>query len=270
MKIITFAAKKGGVGKTTLAYNYIGWLANKGFKVLAIDLDSQCNLTATYDIYDQNNTIGELFDIAIKEPNVKVHHVKPNIDLISGDLKLGEKEITIENLPNKFMILFVWLTQHSDLINQYDYVVLDTPPAFSTVTKNAIVISHDILSPITPDKFGYNAKFDLQTRFTTFKDETLDFNTMQSYVTANLYFIGNRIEKGRTSTKRFLKNLQRDQEENHDAGCIAMFPEITLLEHTVEDAQTLSDLQTKRSVYNAHKEFFDKANQNFEHITDML
>src|SRR5699024_12064700 len=67
MKIITFAVKKGGVGKTTLAYNYIGWLANKGFKVLAIDLDSQCNLTATYDIYDQNNTIGELFDIAIKE-----------------------------------------------------------------------------------------------------------------------------------------------------------------------------------------------------------
>ena len=42
MKIITFSAIKGGVGKTTLAYNYGEWLASKGKQVLFIDLDHQC------------------------------------------------------------------------------------------------------------------------------------------------------------------------------------------------------------------------------------
>lgn len=52
MKIITFAAIKGGVGKTTLAYNYGEWLANHGSRILFIDLDHQSNLTQTYRIYD--------------------------------------------------------------------------------------------------------------------------------------------------------------------------------------------------------------------------
>ena len=51
MKIITFAAIKGGVGKTTLAFNFGEWLAKKGHKVLFLDLDHQCNLTQTYNIY---------------------------------------------------------------------------------------------------------------------------------------------------------------------------------------------------------------------------
>ncbi|TVX19564.1 ParA family protein, partial [Streptococcus pneumoniae] len=48
MKIITFAASKGGVGKTTLTFNYGEWLASKGHNVLFIDLDHQCNLTQCY------------------------------------------------------------------------------------------------------------------------------------------------------------------------------------------------------------------------------
>lgn len=44
MKIISFSAIKGGVGKTTLAYNYGEWLADKGNKILFIDIDHQCNL----------------------------------------------------------------------------------------------------------------------------------------------------------------------------------------------------------------------------------
>lgn len=51
MKIITFAAIKGGVGKTTLAYNYAEWLAEQNYQVLLIDLDHQCNLTQTYDCF---------------------------------------------------------------------------------------------------------------------------------------------------------------------------------------------------------------------------
>ena len=51
MKIITFSSIKGGVGKTTLTFNYGEWLSSKGYNVLLIDSDHQCSLTQTYDIY---------------------------------------------------------------------------------------------------------------------------------------------------------------------------------------------------------------------------
>lgn len=56
MKIITFAAIKGGVGKTTLTFNYGEWLSSKGHNVLLIDSDHQCSLTQTYDIYKDHGT----------------------------------------------------------------------------------------------------------------------------------------------------------------------------------------------------------------------
>ena len=52
MKILSIAAIKGGVGKTTLTFNFGEWLAEKGNNMLCSDLDQQCNLTHTYDIYD--------------------------------------------------------------------------------------------------------------------------------------------------------------------------------------------------------------------------
>ena len=59
-KIITFAAIKGGVGKTTLAYNFGSWLANRNRKILFIDFDHQCNLSQTYNIYDQKGSVGNI------------------------------------------------------------------------------------------------------------------------------------------------------------------------------------------------------------------
>lgn len=53
MKIITFTAIKGGVGKTTLTLNYGDWLAKHGKKVLLIDLDHQCNLTTVLKRLDE-------------------------------------------------------------------------------------------------------------------------------------------------------------------------------------------------------------------------
>ena len=57
MEIITFSAIKGGVGKTTLAFNYGEWLAKNGKHVLFIDLDHQSNLTQTYNIYDNQDPL---------------------------------------------------------------------------------------------------------------------------------------------------------------------------------------------------------------------
>ena len=168
MKILSFVGIKGGIGKTTLSYNYGEWLATKGKKVLFIDLDHQSNLSQTYNVYDQDGTVGVIFT---GNGQIKIHHVGDNIDLIAGDMHLDDIETSIENNTNKNMLLYMWLSDNYDSLNlgQYDYVIIDCHPDFSTATKNAIIVSHDILSPITPSEHGYNAKFNLQERINEFK-----------------------------------------------------------------------------------------------------
>ncbi len=61
MKLISFVAIKGGVGKTTLALLTGQYLASQGYKVLLIDLDHQCNLTHFYDVYKDSGTVANIF-----------------------------------------------------------------------------------------------------------------------------------------------------------------------------------------------------------------
>lgn len=270
MKIITLSAIKGGVGKTTITYNYGEWLADHGYKILLIDLDHQCNLSQTYKIYSEENNVGKIFD-PDANGDVKVHSVKPNIDLIAGDMQLDEKEEKIENQSNKNMLLYLWLYHNIDRMNleQYDFILIDTHPDFSLATKNAIVVSNDVLSPITPSEHGYKAKWNLEIRFNNFKDEAIDFNTMKSFVTANLYFIANMIEKGRNSTKELLTNLQEEREKG-DTSCIGIIPRKEMFNRSTLDKIPVSEQKKRKSIYHANKEFFDEIDNTFNSITKKM
>lgn len=187
MKIITFSAIKGGVGKTTLAYNYGEWLASKGKQVLFIDLDHQCNLTQSYDVFNNEGTVANIFR---GKGDVSLLNVKENIDLIPGYLRLDRLEKELETKGYKDMLLYMWLEDNYDDkgIEKYDYVIIDCHPDFSTATRNAIIVSHAVLSPVIPSEHGYQAKFNLQERLEEFKAEAFDFKTRESYVTAELFF----------------------------------------------------------------------------------
>jgi chromosome partitioning protein len=76
-------------------------------------------------------------------------------------MKLDAIEKDLENKVNKDMILYMWLEdnyEHLEL-DRFDYILIDCHPDFSTATRNAIAISHSIISPIIPSEHGYNAKF---------------------------------------------------------------------------------------------------------------
>ena len=128
MKIITFTAIKGGVGKTTLTLNYGDWLAKHGKKVLLIDLDHQCNLTTVFKKTRRNNTIAEAFKEDDNAQKVKIDSVGPNLDLIAGFIDLDVLGSYLENNSNKEMMLFMWFKNNSDSLNltDYDYILIDT------------------------------------------------------------------------------------------------------------------------------------------------
>lgn len=123
MRIISFSAIKGGVGKTTLTFNFGEWLAKKEYNVLFIDLDHQCNLTQTYNIYDNENTVENVFK---DKGKVKIHKVGNNLSLIAGYMKLDKVEKELENKVNKDMLLYMWIEDNYDHLNldKFDYILL--------------------------------------------------------------------------------------------------------------------------------------------------
>lgn len=147
MEIISIINQKGGVGKTTTAQNLTAGLRLQNKKVLLIDLDAQCNLTllhqATKYKYNILNVLKNEVDI-----NTAVEK-----DFIAGSKFLvGENtEIELNKLKNELQ----------KLKTDYDYIIIDTPPALSNITINALTASTDIIITITADLLPIQGLVDL-------------------------------------------------------------------------------------------------------------
>lgn len=263
MDIVSFAAIKGGVGKTTLAFNYGEWLASTGKNVLFIDLDHQCNLSQIYDIYDNEETVGNIFRDSGK---VKIHKVSENISLIAGDMRLDDIERDIENKTNKNMLLYLWLADNYERldIGNFDYVILDTHPDFSTATKNALIISNSIISPLTPSEHGYNAKFNLEERVEDLEKEAIDYSTRQSYFTAKLFYVANMVKHNTKSSRELLEALKDDKK------VLAVIPEKEIFNRTTLDKKPISTFQLDSKIYSKHKKFFEEVSKSFEKLVNTI
>ena len=246
MKIITFAAIKGGVGKTTLTFNYAEWLAKKGQKVLLIDLDHQCNLTQCYNIYESKNTIANAF----KGGEVDIKEVKENISLIPGSVQLDTVERDLENSDKKNMLLYLWLEDNYEKkdLEQFDAIV----------------------SPLTPSEFGYNAKFNLSSRLEAFRKDVIDYRTRESYITAELYFLANMIRPNYGSSRELLEALGLEAKEKGTDNLLGIVPAKELFNHSTIDKVSIADMKENPELYQKHKKFFDELEQTFSKIYDTI
>lgn len=165
----------------------------------------------------------------------------------------------------------MWLSDNYDPLNlgQYDYVIIDCHPDFSTATKNAIIVSHDILSPITPSEHGYNAKFNLEERIDEFKKEAIDYTTRKSYVTAQLWFVANMIKHNTRSSHDLMDALKAEREKG-DNSCIATIPEKELFNRSTLDRESIAKMAEDHTIYNRQRDFFDDIDKTFAKITDKL
>ncbi|MBY5035338.1 AAA family ATPase [Streptococcus gallolyticus] len=263
MKIITFAAIKGGVGKTTLTYNYGEWLADRGQKVLFIDLDHQCNLTQTYDLFETEGTVANIFT---RKGDVVLHQVRPNIDLVAGYIRLDSIEKDLETKNYKDMLLYMWLEDNyqAKQLDQYDYILIDCHPDFSTATRNAVIVSHAVLSPVTPSKYGYDAKANLSNRLEMLREETFDYRTRESYVTAKLYLVANMIKHNTNSSKQLVEELETE------GNVVAYIPYKELFNRSTLDTISLAEMKKNKSLYQEHREFFNQLDMTFQTISDTI
>lgn len=152
MKIIAFGTLKGGTGKTTVAFNVGGILAEK-HKVLFIDVDPQSNLSDNVgiDIADQNGwSVRNIFDSAAKPKPSEVITKAPieqleNLDIIASHIRLTATELQLVATPGRERILQRWIDRNRDVLNEYDYIIIDTNPSMGIVNQNAFLVSDEII-----------------------------------------------------------------------------------------------------------------------------
>ena len=145
--IIAIANQKGGVGKTTTAINLSASLAETGKRVLVVDMDPQGNTTAGLGI-EKTELENTIYDMMIDEcdPRDAVINTKyENLDVIPSNIDLSGAEIELLEVDGKEFILRKCI---DSIKKDYDYIIIDCPPALSVLTINALTTADSVLVPI--------------------------------------------------------------------------------------------------------------------------
>ena len=146
-RIIAIANQKGGVGKTTSAINLSSSLASMGKKVLSLDMDPQGNMTSGLGV-DKDEVEKTVYDLIIGNAEVEECICKDaldNIDVLPSNINLSAAEIELIGVENKEYILKNEIDKIKD---NYDFIIIDCPPALSMLTINAMTTADSVIVPI--------------------------------------------------------------------------------------------------------------------------
>lgn len=167
-KIIAICNQKGGVAKTTSTYNLATLSAMKGYRTLMIDLDSQASLTisAGKEPLNYEKNIASLFDniinketrnLDVKSAIYPIEKIE-NLSLIPSIIDLATKEALLNTVTAKEFTLKRILDR---IIDDFDFIFIDCPPALGNLTINALSISDYVIVPTEADYLSYRGLIDL-------------------------------------------------------------------------------------------------------------
>ena len=148
MEIMAVINQKGGVGKTTTAHNLGIGLQKRGKKVLLVDLDPQTNLTFTVlkqipnkSIFEALTGKNDIKECIYQNDGVDVAPSSPMLSVIDNYLNGTGKEYKLKEILQ-------------DIMENYDYIIIDTPPSLSILTANALTVSHKAIITAQADIYS--------------------------------------------------------------------------------------------------------------------
>jgi len=143
-QVIALANQKGGVAKTTTTLNLGVALAERGKRVLAVDLDPQSNLTMSQGI-DPEELDRTMFDVLVHKTPIEEIILGREIDLAVSSIDLAGAELAMSSMIGRERALQKALLP---VRSTYDYILIDTPPSLGLLTINALVAADGVIVPV--------------------------------------------------------------------------------------------------------------------------
>lgn len=155
VRIIAVANQKGGVGKTTTAINLGTALAAVGRRVMILDLDPQGNASTGLGI-DRANRAVTSYEALMGEATLTealVETAIPNLMLVPSTIDLSGAELELVDQPRRAHRLKEALSA-PEIVQGFDYVLIDCPPSLNLLTLNSMVAAHSVLVPLQCEFFA--------------------------------------------------------------------------------------------------------------------
>jgi chromosome partitioning protein len=158
-RVLAVANQKGGVGKTTTSINLAASLALAGRRVLLIDLDPQGNATMGSGV-DKRTINPSIYEVLLGSVPIGAARRKTNAqyDLTPANRELAGAEVELVGMPNRETRLKAAL---NEVREQYDFILIDCPPALNLLTVNGLCAAHAVMIPMQCEYYALEGLSDL-------------------------------------------------------------------------------------------------------------
>lgn len=165
-RVIAFANQKGGVAKTTTTLNLAVAFKELGLSVLAVDLDPQGNLTMSQGM-NPDTLEHSMFDVLVHSASIEevIHRVE--IDVAVSSIDLAGAELALSSMIGRERALQKALLP---VRNDYDFILIDTPPSLGLLTINALTASDEVIVPVQCEYLSLRGLIQLQQTLTMIRD----------------------------------------------------------------------------------------------------
>jgi chromosome partitioning protein len=159
-RVLAITNQKGGVGKTTTSINLAASLVTAGRRVLLVDLDPQGNATMGSGI-DKRGLKATVYQVLLGETPISAVRVRSQsggFDVIPANRELAGAEIEMVDLSERETRL---KTALDDIRDQYDFVLIDCPPALNLLTVNGLCAANAVMIPMQCEYYALEGLSDL-------------------------------------------------------------------------------------------------------------
>jgi chromosome partitioning protein len=165
-KVIAFANQKGGVAKTTTTLNLAAAFAEKGHRVLCVDMDPQGNLTMSQGI-DPDSLEISMYDVLVHHTSIREVIRRREVDVACSSIDLAGAEIAMSTQIGPERSLEKAL---KPIMGDYDFICIDTPPSLGLLTINALTAADKVIVPVQCEYLSMRGLIQLQNTLSMIRE----------------------------------------------------------------------------------------------------
>jgi len=165
-RVIAFANQKGGVAKTTTTLNLAVAFKEQGMKVLAVDLDPQGNLTMSQGL-NPDEIERSMFDVLVHRLPIEEVIAEREVDLAVSSIDLAGAELALSSMIGRERALEKAL---APIRENYNYILIDTPPSLGILTVNALVAANGVIVPVQCEYLSLRGLVQLENTLTMIRE----------------------------------------------------------------------------------------------------